>query len=134
MARKKLSMRKIREVARLKASGLSVRQIARSCNIARSTAADYLSRLDAAGLSWPLPPEMDGASGSPRPVARRSGAARRRLRPTHFIPQCCSANACHRRLTCYARSTRDKTLFVYLLSPKRNMWHTAPLCAIVFAQ
>jgi len=59
MSRKKLSMRKISEVARLKASGLSVRQIARSCNIPRSTASDYLTRLDAAGLSWPLPPEMD---------------------------------------------------------------------------
>jgi len=52
-------MRKIREVARLKASKLSVRQIARSCKIARSTVSDYLTRLDAAGLSWPLPPEMD---------------------------------------------------------------------------
>jgi DNA-binding CsgD family transcriptional regulator len=59
MPKKKLSMRQIREVARLKASKLSVRQIARSCKIARSTVSDYLARLNVAGLSWPLPPEMD---------------------------------------------------------------------------
>ncbi len=58
MSRKQLSMRKIGEVARLKASGLSVRQIARSCNVARSTVAEYLERLEGSGLSWPLPPEL----------------------------------------------------------------------------
>jgi hypothetical protein len=41
MSRKQLSMRKIGEVARLKASGLSVRQIARSCT-ARSTVVEHL--------------------------------------------------------------------------------------------
>jgi transposase len=59
MSKRKLSMRKINEVARLKAGKLSNRQIARSCKIARSTVADYLERLKEAGLSWPLPPEMD---------------------------------------------------------------------------
>jgi len=59
MSKRKLSMRKVNEVARLKAGKLSNRQIARSCKIARSTVADYLERLKAAGLSWPLPPEMD---------------------------------------------------------------------------
>ena len=58
MARKKLSMRKTSEVARLRATGLSIRQIARSCRIARSTVSDYLARLDAACLSWPFPPEL----------------------------------------------------------------------------
>jgi hypothetical protein len=52
-------MRKVNEVVRLKASGLSNRQIAKSCNIARSTVADYLERVKVAGLSWTLPPEMD---------------------------------------------------------------------------
>jgi transposase len=51
-------MRKIGEVARLKASGLSIRQIARGCNVARSTVAEYLERLADSGLQWPLPPEM----------------------------------------------------------------------------
>ena len=58
MSRKQLSMRKIGEVARLKAAGLSVRQIARSCNVARSTVAEYLERLADCGLTWPLPPEL----------------------------------------------------------------------------
>ena len=58
MSRKQLSMRKIGEVARLKATGLSVRQIARSCNVARSTVAEYLERLADSGLRWPLPPEL----------------------------------------------------------------------------
>jgi len=51
-------MRKVSEVARLHASGLSDRKIAGSCQIARSTVADYLTRLKNAGLTWPFPPEM----------------------------------------------------------------------------
>jgi transposase len=58
MSREQLSMRKIGEVARLRAAGLSVRQIARSCNLARSTVADYLERLEAGYLTWPFPPEL----------------------------------------------------------------------------
>ena len=51
-------MRKTSEVARLRSLGLSVRKIALSCKIARSTVSDYLGRLNAAGLSWPFPPEL----------------------------------------------------------------------------
>jgi len=54
----KLSMRKIREVARLNAAGLSIRQIAGSCQIARSTVGDYLGRLAVAGLGWPFEPDF----------------------------------------------------------------------------
>ncbi len=60
MKRKKLSMRKVVEVARLKACGLSNRKIAKSCGIARSTVADYIERLAKACLSWPFPPELTG--------------------------------------------------------------------------
>ena len=53
-------MRKIREVFRLKFDcGLSNRQIAKSCAIARSTVADYLFRLQQAGLNWPLSHDID---------------------------------------------------------------------------
>ena len=53
-------MRKIREVWRLKQDGkLSNRAIARSCKLARSTVAEYVIRAQAAGLSWPLPEELD---------------------------------------------------------------------------
>jgi DNA-binding NarL/FixJ family response regulator len=50
MAAERLSMRKAKEVLRLKAAGQSNRAIARSLRIARSTVAEYLSRAEAAGL------------------------------------------------------------------------------------
>jgi len=47
-------MRKIREVLRLKYnSGISEREIARSCLVSRSTVADYLRRASAAKIDWP---------------------------------------------------------------------------------
>jgi len=63
MSQERLTMRKLREVLRLKLEcGLSERAIARSCSIARSTVAEYLRRAEAAGLSWPLPAELDEAA------------------------------------------------------------------------
>ncbi len=54
MANRRLPMRKIKEVLRLKyACGLSAREIARSCQVSRSTVADFLMKAQAAGLSWP---------------------------------------------------------------------------------
>ena len=53
-------MRKIKEVLRLKWSkNLSNRRIASSCGIARPTVSDYLRRAESAGLSWPLPADLD---------------------------------------------------------------------------
>lgn len=48
-------MRKIEEVLRLKAAGLSLRQIQRSTGAARTTIHEYLVRAACAGLAWPLP-------------------------------------------------------------------------------
>lgn len=60
MAREMLSMRKLSEVLRLSLEQkISVRQIARSCCLARSTVSDYLGRSRAAGLGWPLPEGLD---------------------------------------------------------------------------
>ncbi len=60
MLAKRLSMRKIREILRLRYEvGLSNRQIARSCSMGRTAVADYLRRAAAVGLSWPLPESMD---------------------------------------------------------------------------
>ena len=62
MPAKRLSMRKIKEILRLKYEvGLGVRQIARSCSVGRSTVSEYISRASAAGLSWPLEEGMDEA-------------------------------------------------------------------------
>lgn len=53
-------MRKIREILRLKWDcGLSQRQIAESCGIARPTVTEYLQRAEAAGVTWPLPAELE---------------------------------------------------------------------------
>src|SRR4030042_6690735 len=63
MAGRRLSMRNIKEVFRLHNElGLSARQIAKSCDIARNTAKEYLDRAQRAGLSWPLPPEIHDAA------------------------------------------------------------------------
>ena len=56
----RLSMRKIREVLRLKFdSGQTNRRIARSCHISRPTVADYLLRFEEAGLEWPATEALD---------------------------------------------------------------------------
>lgn len=60
MPRERLSMRKIKEVLRLRHEhGLSHRAIAAGCGIGITTAREYLVRAKAAGLSWPLPPDLD---------------------------------------------------------------------------
>lgn len=60
MPAKRLSMRKIKEILRLRYEvGLSNRQIARSCSMGRTAVADYLRRAAGAGLSWPLPGGID---------------------------------------------------------------------------
>ena len=76
-------MRTIKEVLRLKWScNLGRRAIAKSCGIAKSTVIEYLRRAERAGLSWPLPEELDdpalplehllfppvAISASPRPL------------------------------------------------------------------
>ena len=53
MPNRRLSMRKIKEVLRLKYDcGISEREISRSCQVSRSTVADYIRRTAAAGLNW----------------------------------------------------------------------------------
>ena len=55
---KRLPMRKIREALRLRADGLSGRQMALSLSLGRATVSDYMRRADVAGLSWPLPADL----------------------------------------------------------------------------
>jgi len=55
MARKRLTMKKIKEVLRLKyEAGLSNRAIAGACKISNSTVGDYLERFEASGSRWPI--------------------------------------------------------------------------------
>ena len=58
MAKRKLTMRKIKEILRLKWDlGLTDRQVGRSLKIAHSTVREYVKRAERAGLCWPLPAE-----------------------------------------------------------------------------
>jgi len=60
MPQERLTMRKIHEVLRLKwECGLSNRAIGRSCSLHHSTVGEYLRRTEEAGLSWPLPEDLD---------------------------------------------------------------------------
>lgn len=60
MPAERTSMRIIKDVLRLRFEAqLSQRQIARSLKIGLGTVSLHLNRAKAAGLSWPLPPEMD---------------------------------------------------------------------------
>ena len=62
MPKKRLSMRKIRELLRLKYElRRSHREIATSLGIANSTVSDYARRAAAAGFTWPLPEGLDDA-------------------------------------------------------------------------
>jgi hypothetical protein len=51
----RLPMRKIGDVLRLRAGGMSKRQIAASLSIGPTAAGDCIRRARPAGLSWPLP-------------------------------------------------------------------------------
>ena len=60
MPQKKLSMRKIKEVLRLRLGlGLHQDQIARSCSIGQATVHRHLEKAAAAKLVWPLPDDLD---------------------------------------------------------------------------
>lgn len=59
MAQVRLSMKKIKEIVRLRLEcRMSVRNIARSCDIPRSTVDDYLRRVSVAGLDWPTATDL----------------------------------------------------------------------------
>lgn len=51
-------MVKYREILRLKAMGISVRNIAHSCGCAINTVRSVCNKATAAGISWPIPDEM----------------------------------------------------------------------------
>jgi transposase len=52
-------MRKIREALRLKAAGLGNREIAASTGAGKTTVYEMLARAEVAGISWPLPDDLD---------------------------------------------------------------------------
>ncbi len=83
-------MRKIKEVLRLHhQKGLSARQVAKSLGIGRSTIQDYLRRAEQAGLSWPLPPELDDGTLEDRlfPCIQCAPQQKRQMPPLEYLHQ-----------------------------------------------
>jgi transposase len=79
LPRPHVAMRKIRDVLRLRfGEGLSLRQVAASAQMPFTTVGDYARRAERAGLSWPLPTDLDDdaleavlfASAAPPPNSR----------------------------------------------------------------
>ena len=63
MPEKRLPMRQVHEILRLHFEAkLKDRQIAKICSVGKGTVRRYLKRLAAAGLSWPLPADLDEAA------------------------------------------------------------------------
>jgi transposase len=62
MAAKRLSMRKIREILRLRHElGFKHRAIARAVHVGAATVSEYLAKAASKGLGWPLPEELSDA-------------------------------------------------------------------------
>jgi transposase len=94
MAKKRISMRQVRQVLRLKYEhGLPNRSIAKACSIGVATVSEYLGRARQAWLGWPLPEDLDdrvlearlfppgeGAEG-PRPMPSFAYVHRELTRP-----------------------------------------------------
>ena len=59
MPAERITMRDAREIIRLKFSSVSTHEIARRLGMARSTVRETLKRTEGAGLSWPLPKNMN---------------------------------------------------------------------------
>jgi hypothetical protein len=60
MPAKRITMRKIRDILRLRlAAGLSIRQIKASTRVSIGSIQKLLSQAEQLGLSWPLPDELD---------------------------------------------------------------------------
>jgi transposase len=62
MSQERLPMRKIRDVLRLRASGLSKRKIAASLGLSATAAGDCIRRARAAGVEWPPAAELTDAA------------------------------------------------------------------------
>ncbi len=60
MPRPRLAMRKVRDILRLAlGEGLPLRQVGAAVGVPFTTAGDHLRRAERAGLSWPLPDDLD---------------------------------------------------------------------------
>ena len=77
----RLPMRRIRDVLRLSAAGMSKRQIAASLGVSATAAGECLRRARRAGLAWPLPNELSDEELERRLYPLPTAAKDRRPRP-----------------------------------------------------
>ena len=62
MPKKRVSMRKIREVLRLTHElGLSVREVSKATGVGKTAVGDFVARAKVIGITWPVPPEISDA-------------------------------------------------------------------------
>ena len=82
---RRLPMRKIKEALRLKAVGLTQREIAASISVGRSTVGEYLDCTKKAGLCWSLPNHLleSGVCLQRLAVGGRRKSARNRILGSH---------------------------------------------------
>jgi len=82
MPRPHISMRKIRDLLRLKfGEGLSLRQVSASLGIPFTTVSDHVRRAQAAGVGWPLPEGLDDDALEALLFASAAPAAGQRPQP-----------------------------------------------------
>ena len=62
MAAERLSMRKVRDVLRLRhAAGLSFREIGAALGVGKTQVGEYVRRAQVIGITWPVPEGLDDA-------------------------------------------------------------------------
>jgi len=104
-------VRKIKEVLRLQALGLSQRQIALSCSVGQATVSEYLKAAETAGLKWSDVADWDDdrlwqAMAPPGKHPHRGNARRSRTtRPSATNCKPISTSPC----SCSGRSTATST-------------------------
>lgn len=82
MPAERLSMRKVREVLRLKhALGLSYREISEATGVGKTVVGEYIRRAEVIGITWPVPERIDDAELERRlfPIAGDGVAGQRQL-------------------------------------------------------
>ncbi|MDE2051715.1 MAG: hypothetical protein KGJ72_11925 [Gammaproteobacteria bacterium] len=89
MPSERVSMYRIREVLRLSAAGLTVRQVAAGTRLSIGAVSKYQKAARAAGIEWPVPPEWDDAELERRVYGRAPH------RPSQFVMPPCAAIHSH---------------------------------------
>ncbi len=85
MPSERVSMYRIREVLRLSAAGLTVRQVAAGARLSVGAVSKYLNAARASGVAWPVPQEWDDAELERRVYGEAA------CRPSKFVMPACAA-------------------------------------------